>query len=185
VRLIAGLGNPGRRYRNTRHNVGFMLIDRLAERGSCSLTNFGSMATTARMQWADQDLLLVKPQTYMNLSGTAVRELIRYFGLDVGESLIVYDDVALPLGKIRFRASGSSGGQKGMQSIIEHLGTIEIPRLRIGIAGERGRRDLAGYVLDRFTGSDSEVLADVLGTCEEAVEYYLLEGIDRAMARFN
>ncbi len=185
MRLIAGLGNPGRRFTKTRHNVGFMLIDRLAKRGDSALTRFGSTALTARMRLAEQDLLLLKPQTYMNLSGTSVRELIRYFGLDVGESLIVYDDVALPLGKIRFRASGSSGGHKGMQSIIEHLGTIEIPRLRIGIAGDRGSADLAGYVLDRFTGSEIEVLTEVLGTCEQAVEYYLLEGIDRAMARFN
>lgn len=185
MRLIAGLGNPGRRFTNTRHNVGFMLIDRLAKRGNSSLTNFGSVGSTSRLRLVGQDLLLLKPQTYMNLSGTAVRELVRYFDLTISESLIVYDDVALPLGKIRFRASGSSGGHKGMQSIVEHLGTMDIPRLRIGIAGDKVSPDLAGYVLDKFSGAETEVLSSVLDSCEEAVEFYLLEGIDRAMARFN
>ena len=161
------------------------LIDRLAERSDASSTKFGSSGVIHRLKWAGQDLLLLKPQTYMNLSGMAVRELVRYFDLEVGEGLIVYDDVALPLGKIRFRSSGSSGGHKGMQSIIEQLGTMEVPRLRVGIAGDNVGSDLSGYVLNRFTSAEAEVLSEVLETCEKAVEFFLLEGIDRAMARFN
>jgi peptidyl-tRNA hydrolase, PTH1 family len=185
VYLIAGLGNPGIRYRNTRHNVGFMLVDRLAARAGVPFSSFHKLAVFSRAMIADRGVILAKPQTYMNLSGVAVGDLVRYFGLDPSQCLTVYDDVALPLGNIRFRRSGSSGGHKGMQSIITHLGTRDLARLRIGIGGGASPGALTGFVLGRFRGSEKPRLEEVLERCEEAVEVYLREGIDRAMGLFN
>lgn len=182
--LIAGLGNPGRRYAQTRHNVGFMLVDRLARRSQLRFSTFLS-AEVARWKESDIDAVLVKPQTYMNLSGPAVAALIRYYKVDLAECLVVYDEVALPLGQVRFRASGSSGGHKGMASVIESVGTDAVPRLRIGIAGEPRRGSLADYVLNRFRSAEASLLDEVLDRCMSGVESFMLKGIDRTMAEFN
>lgn len=183
--LIAGLGNPGSRYASTRHNVGFMLADRLASRWGVNFTRFSASCLTARGRFNDSDLLLAKPQTYMNLSGSAVAELLRYFRIEPSSCLVVYDEVALPLGRIRFRPAGSAGGHRGMQSIIDVVGTSEIPRLRIGVGGSREVPDLAAYVLDRFESAETDVLEQVLDRCEEGVESFLTRGLEATMARFN
>lgn len=183
--LIAGLGNPGRRYRKTRHNVGFMVVDRLAERSGLTFSSFRVASLVARSVLVDRPVMLLKPQTFMNASGTAVREAIRYFDLRLEDCLVVYDEVALPLGRIRFRRSGSAGGHKGMQSVIDHLGTHEIPRLRVGIAGEQPAEDLVGYVLGKFARSEQGLLEETVDHCIEGIEVFLREGVDRAMARYN
>jgi PTH1 family peptidyl-tRNA hydrolase len=162
-----------------------MLVDRLAERFGLIFSPFRSASVTARGVLFDRPTILVKPQTFMNLSGSAVREVVRYFDLPLEQCLVVYDEVALPLGKVRFRPSGSAGGHKGMQSVIDHLGSQEVPRLRIGIAGEHPSENLAAYVLNNFARSEQSLLAEALDHGEEGIEVFLSEGIDRAMARFN
>ena len=162
-----------------------MLLDRLAERSGLVFKSFRAESLAARGVLVDCPVMLLKPQTYMNLSGKAVREAVRYFDLPLENCLVVYDEVALPLGKIRFRRSGSAGGHRGMQSIIDHLGSQEIPRLRVGIAGEHSADNLTGYVLAKFARSEQGLLDEGLEDSEEGIEVFLSEGIDRAMARFN
>ncbi|MEJ2081602.1 MAG: aminoacyl-tRNA hydrolase, partial [Acidobacteriota bacterium] len=181
--LIAGLGNPGRRYRKTRHNVGFMLVDRLAERSGLVFSSFRTASLIARGVLADRPVLLLKPQTFMNASGSSVREVIRYFDLPLERCLVVYDEVALPLGKIRYRRSGSAGGHRGMQSVIDQLGSQEIPRLRIGIAGEHPTDELVRYVLAKFARGEMDLLREVLEHCEESIGVFLGGGIEQAMDR--
>ncbi len=183
--LIAGLGNPGVRYAWSRHNVGFMLADRLARRWNLGFGKFSSRALTARGSAAGQEVLLVKPLTFMNLSGSAVAELMRYYRIEPAACLVVYDEVALPLGKIRFRPGGSSGGHRGMQSVIDALGTAEIPRLRIGVGGRQQIPDLTAFVLGSFEADEREVLEQTLARCEEGVESFLVQGMERTMALFN
>jgi len=187
VHLIAGLGNPGRWYSQTRHNVGFMLVDRLASRAGIGFSRFGSATLLGKGTFAGRSVLLIKPQTYMNLSGESVREVVDYFNVAIPDCLVVFDDIALPLGKIRFRSRGSSGGHKGMQSIIDHLRTQEISRLRIGIgrSEEAVGGKLRDFVLGRFARAEESVLQETLSRCEEAAEVFLAEGIDRVMARYN
>jgi peptidyl-tRNA hydrolase, PTH1 family len=162
-----------------------MLVERLAARAGVPFSSFHKLALVGRATIADQGVILAKPQTYMNLSGVAVGGLVRYFGLDPSRCLVIYDDVALPLGNIRFRRSGSSGGHKGMQSVMTHLGTRDLARLRVGIGGEASGGALTGFVLGRFRRAEKPQVEAVLGRCEEAVEVYLREGIDQAMGQFN
>jgi len=161
-----------------------MLIDRLARRSDLGFSNLLS-AEVARWKESGVDVVLAKPQTYMNLSGPAVAALIRFYKVDLADCLVVYDEVALPLGQIRFRASGSAGGHKGMASVIESLGTEAVPRLRIGIDGEARQRSLTDYVLDRFSSQEMELLNEVLNRCVRGIESFMEAGIDRAMAAFN
>lgn len=162
-----------------------MLVDRLAERSGLVFSSFRAASLVARGVLADRPVLLLKPQTFMNGSGSAVREVIRYFDLPPEHCLVAYDEVALPLGRIRFRRSGSAGGHRGMQSVIDHLGSQEIARLRIGIAGEHTSDDLVRYVLGNFARSEQDLLEEVLELCAESIGVFLGEGIDQAMARFN
>ena len=184
MHLIVGLGNPGFWYRRTRHNVGFMLLDRLAERSG---VKFGSRgySLVCEVTLADEEVLLAKPQTYMNLSGQAVRDLVQLHGFNLSECVIAYDEVALPLGKIRVRASGSSGGHKGVQSVIDRLGTQEIARLRIGIAGDEEIDDLSEYVLGKFRRKEHALLDETLERCVSVVDAWISEGVQQTMARFN
>lgn len=162
-----------------------MLIDRIAEACGARLSRFGDLVLTGRVTLAGQEVLLLKPQTYMNLSGRAVRQVLDYFALDSNRCLVIFDDIALPLGKIRLRGRGSAGGHKGMQSVIDELGTQEVPRLRIGIAAGSGFPDLADYVLSRFSPEEKVALEETLSRSEDAVTCFLREGIDGAMAAFN
>lgn len=161
-----------------------MLLDRLADRAGARFGSRGS-SLVCEVTLGDQEVLLAKPQTYMNRSGQAVRDLMQRYRFDLSKCLIAFDEVALPLGRIRLRVSGSSGGHKGIQSIIEHLGTEEIARLRIGIAGEEEIGDLSDYVLSRFRRKEYEALDESLERCMALLDTWISEGAQRAMARFN
>jgi len=183
--LIVGLGNPGREYRGTRHNVGFMLLDRLAENLGVSFSRVESRSLVTKAEFLGSKLILVKPQTYMNLSGQAVSSLLRFYKVPLERLLVVYDDVDLPLGTLRLRPDGGSAGHKGMQSIIEKLGAQEFPRLRIGVSRPPGRMEAADYVLQDFSKAESELLQEVLIRGTEAVLAFVGEGIVAAMNQFN
>ena len=183
--LIAGLGNPGRKFEHNRHNVGFMLLNRLAAKLGETFNQVESKALIAKTVYLGERVLLVKPQTYMNDSGKAVSTLVRFYQVALDNLLVAYDDVDLPLGTLRMRPFGGSAGQKGMQSIIERLGTEEFPRLRIGTSRPPGRREAADYVLQNFRPEEHELLNETLDRAVEAVLTFLQYGLDRAMNSYN
>jgi peptidyl-tRNA hydrolase, PTH1 family len=183
--LIAGLGNPGREFEHNRHNVGFMLLNRLALKLGESFTKVESKALVAKAVYLGERVILIKPQTYMNGSGVAVSSLLRFYKVPLENLLVVYDDVDLPLGTLRIRPMGGSAGQKGMQSIIERLGTDIFPRLRIGTGRPPGRMEAADYVLQDFPPDDAVLVAETLDRAVAAVLAFLQEGLDRAMNSFN
>jgi PTH1 family peptidyl-tRNA hydrolase len=183
--LIAGLGNPGREYRETRHNIGFMLVDQLAQRLGVSFSRLESKALVTKGEYQGRRLVLVKPQTYMNLSGSAVGSLVRFYKVPLANFLVAYDDVDLPLGTIRLRAEGGSAGQKGMASIIERLGTQDFPRLRLGIGRPPGRMDAAAYVLQTFKKDEADRLAATLERAVEAALVFVTSGLETAMNQYN
>lgn len=183
--LIAGLGNPGPLYRKNRHNVGFMLVDRMAEQAGKRFRRVYPGSLTCLVERAGRPVLLAKPQGWMNLSGEAIREIVHRHPLELSQVLIVYDEVALPLGKIRLRRSGSAGGQKGMQSILEALSSQDIPRLRIGVGREDVPEDYSGFVLSNFDKEETKILDEVLDRALQAIDTLLSEGLDRAMAMYN
>jgi len=186
MRLIAGLGNPGPEYEQTRHNFGFMLIDRLMQRGGGRRYRSQAQAQVLEVSLADERVLLVKPQTYMNLSGDAVKPLLsRYGEADPRNLIVALDEVALPLGMIRIRARGSSGGQKGLKSIIERLGTEDFTRLRLGSGPEHAVEDLGAFVLSRVPRREWDRVDRMLDRAADAIETILREGVDRAMALYN
>jgi len=184
--LIVGLGNPGRDYRNNRHNAGFMLLDRIVARNKLlAFTKRQGQALVTSGQLFENPIVLAKPQTYMNLSGAAVGALVRFYDLTLEHLMVCVDDIDLPLGTIRLRPSGGSAGQNGMKSIIQHLGTEDFPRLRIGIGRPPGVKSAANYVLKDFKGEDLETINVVLDRAAEAVEVFVKEGLEKAMNRFN
>jgi PTH1 family peptidyl-tRNA hydrolase len=186
VKLIAGLGNPGSRYRGTRHNVGFAVLDELARRhAGGDFRSAPASAVCARARDLAGGVLLVKPLTFMNLSGQAVRELLHYFKVEPADLLVVIDDVNLPLGRLRARARGTAGGHNGLESIIAELGTTELARLRVGVGRGDRRRDLADYVLDRFDAGEKDVVDETIGRAADAAEMFAVEGIDRTMNQYN
>jgi PTH1 family peptidyl-tRNA hydrolase len=187
VKIVVGLGNPGRDYVGTRHNVGFAVADRLAAAHTDGAWRESGSALQVRWRRgaAAEDVLIVKPLTFMNLSGEAVGEVIRFYKVPVADALIVCDDVNLPLGRLRARASGSEGGHNGLKSIAQQLGTIEYPRLRIGVGRGDNRRDLADHVLARFEPEEVEVAAEAVGRAAEAVGLWIAEGLVRMMNSFN
>ncbi len=180
LRLVVGLGNPGERYARTRHNVGFRLVEHLAGDGG-AWRDFQGLGRVAR---ADS-LLLAEPLTYMNESGRFVQALAHFHKVAPHEVFVCFDDVALPLGRLRVRSSGSSGGQKGMLSIIQTLGTEEIPRLRVGVGPQPAGWDSADFVLSRFSAAEEKLLGEVLERSAEAVRLALDQGVAAAMNRFN
>lgn len=183
--LIVGLGNPGRAYRENRHNAGFMCIDHLAERWSVSLSKSQSKALLATTQVDDRSIILAKPQTFMNKAGQSVAALARFYKVEPPRLLVVYDDLDLPQGEVRMRPFGGSGGHRGMRSIIQGLGSSEFPRLRIGIGRPQGRVDPADYVLQDFS-SDEKVLIDIaIRHCHDCILRLLADGIDAAMTYCN
>jgi PTH1 family peptidyl-tRNA hydrolase len=186
VKLIVGLGNPGIEYQFTPHNIGFLGIDRLAEQCGVMVDNRHCKALTARTRIGNEEVLLAKPETYMNLSGMSVLELARKYEIDPQKDLVViYDELDLPLGSIRIRARGSSAGHNGMQSIIDALGTQEVARVRLGIAPDHPVKDGARYVLGQFKKSQLVRLDELLDLGAQAVNVILAEGIAVAMNRFN
>jgi PTH1 family peptidyl-tRNA hydrolase len=188
VKLVAGLGNvPESRYRGTRHNVGFELVDLVARRHELTFEAAPVKAVQARWRGSllSDDVLLVKPLTLMNLSGEAVGGACRYYKVEAGDVLIVCDDVNLPLGRLRARASGSEGGHNGLRSIAEHLGTTEYARLRIGVGRGDLRRDLADHVLARFQPEELPGISDAIARGADAVEAWISDGLTRVMNTFN
>jgi PTH1 family peptidyl-tRNA hydrolase len=184
VKLIVGLGNPGRKYAGNRHNVGFQCLDRLAEVRGLSFGRRKHKALLAQGKTADLKIILAKPQTFMNLSGEAVERLVRFYKVPREDILVIYDDLDLPLGKIRLRPEGGSGGHKGMKSVIEHLGTNGFPRLRVGI-GRPAHGDPVDYVLDDFTPDEQIAINEAYDRVVSAVELWLAEGITAAMNEHN
>jgi PTH1 family peptidyl-tRNA hydrolase len=184
MKLIVGLGNPGLKYARNRHNVGFMVLDRLARAEHRKFERQRFNAQLLELNLGGERVLLVKPQTYMNLSGSAVGKLAAFYHLARPNVMVVYDDLDLPLGKIRLRASGSSGGHHGMESVIHHLGGTDIPRLRIGIGRPDPTQDI-GHVLGNFHDDEMSVLDDVLQRAENALRVWVRDGIVKAMNEFN
>jgi PTH1 family peptidyl-tRNA hydrolase len=183
--LIVGLGNPGRDYQRNRHNAGFMFVTRLAEELNLSFSRVEMKALIAKGKIQGRQIILAKPQTYMNLSGQSVASLGRYYKVPMASLLVAYDDVDLPFGIIRLRPGGGSGGHNGMKSIIQSLGTQEFPRLRIGIDRPPGRMEAADYVLQDFSAFETEALDQIITRCVEAVLLFMDKGIDTAMNMYN
>jgi peptidyl-tRNA hydrolase, PTH1 family len=183
--LIAGLGNPGREYRETRHNIGFMIIDRLCKDAGVSLSRVQSKALVAVANMEGCRLVLAKPQTFMNLSGQSVGGLCRFYKVPPSQLMVAHDDLDLPLGTIRIRPGGGSAGQKGVQSIIQQLSTQDFPRLRLGIGRPPGQMDPSAYVLQRFTKQEQELVDAVLDRAAAAVRTFIRDGLNTAMNQFN
>ncbi len=183
--LIAGLGNPGRKFERNRHNVGFMLLNRLASKLGESFTQVESKALVAKASYLGERVILIKPQTYMNDSGKAVSSLVHFYKVPLENLLVAYDDVDLPLEMLRLRPMGGSAGQKGMQSIIERLGTDAFPRLRIGTGRPPGRKDAADYVLQDFPADETDLVIETLDRAVEAVLTFMQYGLERAMNSYN
>jgi PTH1 family peptidyl-tRNA hydrolase len=188
--LVLGLGNPGAEYAATRHNVGFRVVAELVRRRGLSLDRLECNARVAMLaaEGAPPALLLAQPQTYMNRSGYAARCLLEVHQLEPAAVLVVYDEINLPLGKLRIRRSGSPAGHRGMESVIENLRTDEVARLRLGVASENGPppgEDLVGFVLAPFTAEEAETVAAMIVRAADACETWLAEGAEAAMNRFN
>ncbi|HEY3158346.1 MAG TPA: aminoacyl-tRNA hydrolase [Vicinamibacterales bacterium] len=187
MKLIVGLGNPGREYRDTRHNVGFMVADEIAKRHSLTLGMAPSQVPDAFIakKFGADPLLIAKPLTFMNRSGEAVAALTRYYGIELDDLLVVVDEVALPFGRLRARARGSAGGHNGLKSCIERLGTTEFPRLRLGVGRGDARRDLADHVLSKFEPDEQAGLEEFIARAADAAEMFAAEGIATVMNTYN
>ena len=186
VCLIVGLGNPGAEYAKTRHNAGFLLVETLAVRWQADWTNERKFAAqVARGERSGRKFLLAKPQTFMNLSGEAVGSLVNYYQLPPAQLLVVVDDADLPLGEIRLRPGGGSGGHHGLESVAQHLGTREYPRLRLGIGRKDEARQITGHVLGKFDAAENAVLEKVLERAADQLECWLTAGLQKAMSQFN
>lgn len=186
MKLVVGLGNPGRKYAGTRHNVGFEVLAELASRHGSPVPQNRFDAELVDVQFSGTRVFLAAPQTYMNLSGRAVRQIVTFYKLPLEDILVVCDDLNLPCGKLRLRRSGSAGGQKGLQNIIDQLGSQEIARLRIGIDRPANDRiDPADYVLSRFFSEQREIIDAAIPAAADAVELWVTQGIDAAMNRVN
>ena len=187
MKLIVGLGNPGREYRDTRHNVGFLVADEIARRHQLSFGMAPSQVPDAMVakRYGATPLLLAKPLTYMNNSGDAVAALVRYYDVAIGDVLVVFDEAALPFGKLRVRARGSAGGHNGLKSIVDRLGTTEVARLRLGVGRGDPRRDLADYVLTGFESGERAELEGFIARAADAAEMFAAENIEVVMNRYN
>ncbi len=183
--LIVGLGNPGSEYEDTRHNVGFRVADELARRYGLSFGKKERKALAATGTIRNRKVVLAKPQTYMNLSGEAVRSLVDFYKIEMPRILIICDDLDLPLGTVRLRQSGSAGGQNGVKSVIQHLGTQDFNRLRFGISRPPGKMAAKDYVLGAFKGDEAILAAQVIDRAADATETWLTDGIELAMTRHN
>ncbi|MGI6731785.1 MAG: aminoacyl-tRNA hydrolase [Anaerovoracaceae bacterium] len=182
--IVVGLGNPGRKYEHTKHNIGFITLDLLAENHGIKINKIKHKALIGEGFISGQKVLLVKPQTYMNLSGNSVREVMEYYKADVSQLIVIYDDVDIPMGSLRIRKKGSAGSHNGMRSIIYDIQSDQFKRIRIGIGGER-KMELANYVLGGFNKEDKKLMEDAVNNAAAAVECILEKGIDIAMGEYN
>jgi PTH1 family peptidyl-tRNA hydrolase len=183
MKLVAGLGNPGDKYRGTRHNVGFDVLDAIARRHGLVFDDWKSVAHLAEWRRVDERVLLMKPLSFMNLSGGPILAVKSFFKAD--DLLVVCDDVNLPLGRLRARASGSEGGHNGLRSVAEVLGTTDYPRLRVGVGRGDARRDLADHVLARFDPDELRSVEETVTRAADAVEAWISDGLTRMMNAFN
>jgi len=183
--LIIGLGNPGREYKDTRHNIGFMLIDHIAVRLDARGMKLQSKAIVISAHYEERKIILAKPQTYMNLSGQSVQGLLHFYKIPIENLIVAHDDLDLPFGTIRIRPSGGPGGQRGMADAIEKLGTKDFPRLRMGIGRPPGRMAAKDYVLQNFSKDDFTVIPDILNKSADAALTFVTDGLNAAMNKFN
>jgi len=183
--LLIGLGNPGREYRDNRHNIGFMMIDRLIVRLNARGLKVQSKAIVTTATYEDRKLILAKPQTYMNLSGQSIQGLVHFYKLPVENMLVAFDDLDLPFGTIRLRPGGGAGGQKGFASAIEKLGTKDIARLRLGIGRPPGRMDPSAYVLQDFSREEMKILSEIVDRAADAALTFVVDGLNKAMNKYN
>ena len=185
MKLVVGLGNPGRRYARTRHNLGFLLLDRIAEVRGIRIGDDRCESLVGRGEWERESLVLAKPQTYMNNSGVAAAALLRRFRVRGADLVVAYDDLDLPFGRLRIRCGGSAGGHRGLASILQHVADRDFVRLRMGIGRPPAGVDPVEYVLSRFSAEEQQSLEEVLSRAEEALESIVLKGPVRAMEDFN
>lgn len=185
MKLIVGLGNPGRDYAGTRHNIGFGGISRLSDEYSIALNIKEHKAVCGKGIIGGEKVILAQPQTYMNNSGESVRSFVDYYKIDPEDVIIVYDDIDLPVGQLRIRKKGSAGGHNGIKSIISHLGTNEFPRVKIGVGGKPEGGDLVRHVLGRFAKEDEKEMSEVLDVVVKAVTAIVNEDVESAMNQFN
>lgn len=183
--IIAGLGNPTREYEKTRHNVGFDTIDVLADRLNTSVDEKKFKGLYGKGIIAGEKVILLKPQTFMNLSGESVREAADFYKVDPEHIIVIYDDISLDVGQLRIRKKGSAGGHNGIKNIIAHLGTQEFPRIKVGVGAKPDRMDLADYVLGHFSQIESRVMDDAAKEAGQAAQAMILDGIEAAMNRYN
>lgn len=183
--VIVGLGNPTREYTATRHNIGFDAVTRIADDYNIALNIKKHRAICGKGYIEGQKVILAQPQTYMNLSGESVRELMDYYKITTEELIVIYDDISLDVGQLRIRAKGSAGGHNGMKNIIAHLGTQEFPRIKIGVGDKPKGWDLADYVLGRFPNEEQEMVREVLKKASDATKIIVSDGIDAAMNQYN
>ena len=183
MKLIVGLGNPGKKYEHTRHNMGFDVVDLFSEQAQIDIDKESFKGLVGRGKIFNEDIFLLKPQTFMNLSGESVREIVSYFKINIEDIIVVYDDMALDVGKIRLRPGGSSGGHKGIQNIIDNLGTQEIKRIRVGI-GEP-EFDTIDFVLSKPTKDEKPLIQEAIENAAEALKDILKMNFDKAMTKYN
>ncbi|MBP3500800.1 MAG: aminoacyl-tRNA hydrolase [Oscillospiraceae bacterium] len=184
--LVVGLGNPGAKYESTRHNMGFLVVDKLAQNEKLKFNKLRFKAWTATWEVNGEKVLLMKPQTYMNLSGEAVGQAARFYKIPADHVLVISDDIALPAGKLRIRAGGSAGGHNGLKNIIQHLGTDRFPRIKVGVGSpQQAEHDIADWVTGKPMGEDQKVIIEALDKAVAAIPVLIEQGVDRAMNRFN
>lgn len=182
--VIVGLGNPGKKYENTRHNIGFITLDYLADRYGIKITKIKHKALVGEGKISDQKVLLVKPQTYMNLSGNSVREVMEYYKVGIENLLVIYDDIDIPTGSVRIRKKGSAGTHNGMRSVVYDLQSDQFPRIRIGM-GKNKNADLKNFVIGGFLKGEKEIFERAIIHTADAIECFLQFGIDKAMNEYN
>lgn len=184
--IIVFLGNPGAKYNGTRHNAGFMAADAMADELKVSINKMRFKALTATVSIGGEKVLLMKPQTYMNLSGEAVGQAVKFYKVSPDHVIVVSDEVAIPIGKLRIRKGGSAGGHNGLKNIIQHLGTDQFPRMRMGVgAAPHPDYDMADWVLSTFKNQDAETMAELAKKVSAALQSYIIDGADRAMNKYN
>ena len=184
MKLIIGLGNPGKEYENTRHNTGFMVLDRLSEKLNIEMTQNKFKGLYGKSKYKGEDVISLKPQTYMNLSGESVRQVMDFFKINQEDILVIYDDLDMPVGKLRLRQSGSAGGHNGIKNIILHTGSQNFNRIRVGIDRSKYIK-VVDYVLSRFTKDEQDAINQGIENASDAVIDYLDHGFNHAMNRFN